>query len=211
MDSLAGWSKSDVAHDQFPRPAGIAVSVDKARFLHGPATIPQSAASICMMAWSCVDQSTSESLHRDPNEAKVNTEGMHGLGSPVSTNDIVLTLVARDSAEQPDSFLSALDVITGRPLWQTRIAGKSVGGPIVDGLKVLIPQRNGVAVHSLIDGSLIDRRLDGIPTTDGQQAVVGWLHDEFGRVVMPSVSQNGRVYVATDRGRIFCLGARHPW
>jgi outer membrane protein assembly factor BamB len=132
-----------------------------------------------------------------------------GVGVPVVENDLLFAITgpARGSGGVSDSraVLTALDAVTGIPLWTVRLDGEPIGSPIVDGQQVRVPRAEEVAVHRIVDGAFL--RTEPV---DEKSLAVELAADEYGEAIMPAVSLKGRVYVATDRGRIVCLGAGQP-
>ena len=121
----------------------------------------------------------------------------NGVGAPAVTGQILIAA--------SESRLLARDVLTGGVLWIAVLAQKPIGGPVVDGLHVLLPGDGKVAIHNIVDGAFIRWQ----PAVD--DAAARWLiPEDAGRPVTPRVSLNGRVYVGTDRGAVVCLGAEQP-
>ncbi len=136
-----------------------------------------------------------------------------GMGVPVAANDLLFAITGPafrhglqfDASSDLRRVLSAFDAITGIPLWQVQLEGMIRGSPIVDGQHVLIPQEGQVAVHRIVDGAFLRTE----PVAD-KPLVAELATDEYGGATMPTVVLKGRVYIATDRGRIVCLGAGPP-
>ncbi len=135
--------------------------------------------------------------------------GAIGVGVAVAANDLLFAVTGpvpgHDPASDSRATLSALDAITGIRLWQACLEDVPVGSPIVDGQHVLIPQAGQVAVHRVVDGAFL--RTEPI---DNKPLVAELVADEYGEAILPTVALKGRVYIATDRGRIVCLGAGPP-
>ncbi|MEK6262688.1 MAG: hypothetical protein AABP62_29170, partial [Planctomycetota bacterium] len=121
----------------------------------------------------------------------------NSIGAPVVVSQIVIAAT--------ESSLLARDVLTGGLLWNVSLEQQPRGGPVVDGLNVLLPGDGQIAVYNVVDGVFVRRR------PMGEHAAVHWhIPEEAGRPVTPRVSLQGRVYFATERGAIVCLGAEQP-
>lgn len=123
-------------------------------------------------------------------------------GAPALADDLLFAIIGPHSSAPPS--LIAVDAITGIQLWAARLSKEPTGSPVVEGSQVLIPSQNGIAIHSVVDGALVRTR----PASD--VALKPAAPDDVGAPVTPLVSLRGRVYYATDQGRIVCLGAGPP-
>jgi outer membrane protein assembly factor BamB len=141
----------------------------------------------------CLDLATGEvAWTKDGSEARI------GIGSP-AIQDSIGVAIAKDR----EPFLMTFDAETGTELWRTVLSVQPIGGPIVAENKVQVLTAEGVCIHSIVDGSLLQKQV-----SQPLRVPISLDPDIHGKPVTPIISLRGQAFVATDRGRILCLGAR---
>jgi outer membrane protein assembly factor BamB len=132
-----------------------------------------------------------------------------GFGSPAVANDLLFSItVARDGEKaeaSPKAWLSAQDAPTGVLIWKVELNERPLGGPVVDGVNLRLRFRDHVALHQMIDGSMLQTRPPEETPLAAALAANG-----VQETVRSSVLLQGRGYVVTDQGRIICLGVAQP-
>ncbi|MBS0205195.1 MAG: PQQ-binding-like beta-propeller repeat protein [Planctomycetes bacterium] len=130
-------------------------------------------------------------------------ERTRGRGVPASTEDLLFSCVAPTTGAGPMTLI-AQDAVTGVALWQASLKQEPTAGPIVEGTQILVPAHDQFDVYNVVDGAFVETRSNPeLPLTPASA-------DEVGQPVTPLISRRGRIYYATDRGRIVCLGGGQP-
>jgi outer membrane protein assembly factor BamB len=129
----------------------------------------------------------------------------HGIGSPVSTGDILFAALALDdNSSHHTILLRALDAWTGTPLWEVKLNERPIGSPEIHDHVIRLPVIDRTAVYRIVDGTLVEYKSQTNPIN------LPSIPEGVGNSIVPPVAQKGFAYIATDQGKIVCLGAKRP-
>ncbi len=130
-----------------------------------------------------------------------------GWGTPALASGLLFALTAVEG-DPVSVMLSAIDAKSGVTLWRSRLNEPPMGSPLVDGLEVMLRRSTDVAIHSVVDGSLL--RSVSIGELPAMNPLLNPDENAFGKRVFPVVAAKGYAIFATERGKIVCFGGESP-
>lgn len=152
----------------------------------------------------CFDLVTGKSIwDQATSDVGASIPQMRGRGVPSVAHDLLFSYVGPATGEG-STILVAQDAVTGQVMWKAPLRQEPIASPIVEETQILVPGQEQFAVHRIIDGTFVETQ------ANREVALNPAPFADVGKPVTPLVSRRGRIYYATDRGRVVCLGAVQP-